>query len=992
MPTFPTYNGELPSCLNPLNFRHWFLLAYWIYFRPTALKCYLYQADSELYRAGAGWNIFHTWKTPAYRNIFLTIPATSLLLSIPLGLVSRLLLNGTNFSLSHLSYYLIGLFIGVTIGLLCGILFGIILGLSVGVARGTTVGIITALAGGVGHSIVISVVFSINQQPDLSYLFTNLPVGISLGMAAGVIVCLGVSVVLGGAVGVAIGVVFGAVAGVSGSLIFSILSSSFPIDSNASYLAFAIEFGLVAMGSLGAGVGFAESVVTVLVCGAAVSLAISIKTGLIGGSIAGGLAILLAWRIPIYFIEFCLALLSPNRTIIAILAWDELWIFPLPKMQQASLKLLNENELDGLQNISYLACNPFQRWAVQRVLKTYLHKPDNPIHFIYHTILNNKITDTYVSPPLTEQGWKQLPKIEKLLLGEITGQWVDCTADPFNQQLEHLVYILTMLWRDRSETPLTHLAGLLYQLLDQEIIDTDFNLSSYREAYTELSNSPGGIEIEHSFTLMASFLSCEQLSDLPTKASEVSELPSGETAIRPTVLKALNSLRDITREIAIYTTASSRINQQSALLRANEDLKLLDEYAIKEVKTPEKAIIRRIIYQWLNLVSEAGGKLGNQELLRPIINPYMAGNPVTGSLFVGREDIMRRLKELWNSPREVSSVILYGHRRMGKTSILKNLDTNFTNETAIVYFNMQILGSGSSISDLLYALASEIYDNLSPEKQQALGEPQSLVFTTENHYYAFKRFLTRLDKVRDGIRFIIAVDEYEILEELIGEKLVEQKLIGFWRGLIQTYPWFIMIFAGLHRLNELSHDYWNPLFASVTPIRVSFLSKGAARKLITQPSPDFDIDYDDDAIEKIIDLTNSQPYLVQLICRHLITNFNRQVFEEEIKREKRFTVQDVNIIINDPDFFIDGNPYFTGVWQQAEKNSPVGQLEILRELCHKELSKAQLVEKTNLTLEEVEAALKILIERDVIREQDGHYGYTIKLMQSWVEISLGQND
>ncbi len=990
MPTFPTYNGELPSSLNPLNFRHWLLLAYWIYFRPTALKCYLYQADSELYRAGAGWKIFDTWKTPGYRNIFLTIPATCLLLSIPFGLVSRLLLKPTNFSLSH---YLIGLSIGVTIGLLFGALFGIILGLSVGVARGTTVGIITALAGGVGHSIVISVVFSINQQPDLSYLFTNLPVGISLGMAAGVIVCLGVSVVLGGAVGVAIGVVFGAVAGVSGSLIFSILSSSFPIDSNASYLAFAIEFGLVAMGSLGAGVGFAESVVTVLVCGAAVSLAIGIKTGLISGSIAGFFAILLAWRIPIYFIEFCLALLSQNKNVIALLAWDELWIFPLPKMQQACLQLLEENELEGWQHIFYLACNPFQRWAVQIVLKTYLHKQDNPIHFIYHSILNNKITDAYISPPLTEQGWKQLPKIEKLLLGEISSKWVDCTADAFNQQLEHLVYILTELWRDRSETTLTSLVGLLYQLLDQEIIDPEkLNLSNYRDCYTGLSNYTGGIEIDNSFTLMASFLSCEQLSDLPTKASEVLALSSGETAIRPTVLKALNSLRDITREIAIYTTASSRINQQSALLRANEDLELLDKYTIEEVKTPEKAIICRIIHEWIELVSEAGGKLGRQESLRRIINPYIAGNPVTGSLFVGREDIMRRLEELWMSPGQVSSVILYGQRRIGKSSILQNLEMRFGNLTEIVYFNMQIAAHGSSISDLLYALAWEIYDNLSPEKQEVLGEPQIQEFTTENHYFAFKRFLTRLDKVRDGRRFIIAVDEYELLEDFIEEKSVEQKLIWFWRGLIQTYPWFIMIFAGLHRLNELSHDYWNPLFASMTPIRVSFISRGAARKLITQPSPDFDIDYDDDAVEKIIDLTNGQPYLVQLICRHLITNFNQQVFEEEIKREKRFTVEDVKTIINDPDFFIDGNPYFTGVWQQAEKNSPVGQLEIIRELCHKELSKAQLVEKTNLTLEEVEAAFKILRERDVIREQDGHYGYTIKLMEKWVEISLGQND
>ena len=54
MPDFPTYRGELPRCLNPRNPRHYLLLAYWIYFRPTALKAYLYQADPDLYRAGPG--------------------------------------------------------------------------------------------------------------------------------------------------------------------------------------------------------------------------------------------------------------------------------------------------------------------------------------------------------------------------------------------------------------------------------------------------------------------------------------------------------------------------------------------------------------------------------------------------------------------------------------------------------------------------------------------------------------------------------------------------------------------------------------------------------------------------------------------------------------------------------------------------------------------------------------------------------------------------
>lgn len=152
-----------------------------------------------------------------------------------------------------------------------------------------------------------------------------------------------------------------------------------------------------------------------------------------------------------------------------------------------------------------------------------------------------------------------------------------------------------------------------------------------------------------------------------------------------------------------------------------------------------------------------------------------------------------------------------------------------------------------------------------------------------------------------------------------------------------------------------------------------------------QPSPDFEIDYDHDAVERIIELTNGQPYLAQLICRELVTNFNRQFFEEGREREKRFTVEDVEEIINAPDFYSDGNAYFTGIWMQAENSLPARQQEILRKLCSEELSQEQLAEKTNFSLSEVGKALEILLEHDVIRERNGCYGYTVELMRRWVE-------
>lgn len=87
MPNFPKYSGELPQILNPFNLRHYWLLAYWVYFRPTAFHCYLYQADPNLYQLRGLPKFIQTWKTPAYRNIYLMLPLAIALMVLLLAVM-----------------------------------------------------------------------------------------------------------------------------------------------------------------------------------------------------------------------------------------------------------------------------------------------------------------------------------------------------------------------------------------------------------------------------------------------------------------------------------------------------------------------------------------------------------------------------------------------------------------------------------------------------------------------------------------------------------------------------------------------------------------------------------------------------------------------------------------------------------------------------------------------------------------------------------------
>ncbi len=81
------------------------------------------------------------------------------------------------------------------------------------------------------------------------------------------------------------------------------------------------------------------------------------------------------------------------------------------------------------------------------------------------------------------------------------------------------------------------------------------------------------------------------------------------------------------------------------------------------------------------------------------------------------------------------SVVLYGHRRMGKSSILRNLGASLGSQVTVVDFNMQRVGLVDNTGELLYDLTLALYDCISPAQQDQLGEPdeEKFILQTLSH-------------------------------------------------------------------------------------------------------------------------------------------------------------------------------------------------------------------------------------------------------------------
>ncbi|WP_190673131.1 ATP-binding protein [Microcoleus sp. FACHB-672] len=787
---------------------------------------------------------------------------------------------------------------------------------------------------------------------------------------------------------------FGVAHGMVRSLVFSLMSGVMLT------VAFSTIFGL--------GFGAVNSVV----CSFIFCLWFGTQShGLISGLVLAMVGVGGALHLPFYAFQLCMAG-SVLRKKAHPVEWDELIILPLLGTERMLIQCLQQAELDGLRLIDQVAQNPFQRWAAQRALQIYLHNHQEPIKFFY-TLLSCSDLNDYIVTPLNALEPIEIKTKKQLLLALIAGK----QGTPYLRflsrgkilaQVELLIWWITTPLRDHRRTLLTRFADILYGLetTNYFILDLEKEIKGEKkrgekhglyylffqhltsQSVQDLIIFPGGKEIIYSFQALATFLSYENLSELPNASNLLLELPPLESAIRPTVLAALNRLGKVGVEVATYQTASNRSNKLAALARATDELEAIYKYVVSQVVTLEQAPLVVIIHQWRRLVSEVGGKLGRAVVSGPVQNPYVAGNPVTGNLFVGREDILWRLKQSWTKPGQCDSVVLYGHRRMGKTSVLRNIGAYLEANTVLVIIDMRSEVVNTT-SELLYDLAIELFGSLSPAQQEKLGEPDEQLFSTNNPFRAFKQFLKNLNFVRGEQRFILAIDEFEIIEEMIEDNQLEPRLLNFWRSMIQKYDWFIMAFIGLHTLDEMRRDYWNPFFGNLKSVPVSFLSDGAAQQLIKQPSPDFDIEYELEAVKQIIELTNRQPYLVQLIGDILVSHFNRRTFEEGQEQERRFTVQNIEDVIDSTEFYADGDAYFNGVWVQAKDSQPDGQLEILRQLCVKGMSLTELVQETGLTIQQVQAALETLQRHDVIKLDASHYVYTVELMRRWVKRQEG---
>jgi tetratricopeptide (TPR) repeat protein len=360
-------------------------------------------------------------------------------------------------------------------------------------------------------------------------------------------------------------------------------------------------------------------------------------------------------------------------------------------------------------------------------------------------------------------------------------------------------------------------------------------------------------------------------------------------------------------------------------------------------------------------------------------NPYIAGRALGQDRgFIGREDVFELVETEMLSP-DRNAVVLFGQRRIGKTSILLQLKRRFPSDLFLtVYFDLMD-HAAKPLGNLLLELAKTIH------AESGLAAALPAEFDDEG--VAFRRdFLPQLFRaLPEDRRPVLLLDEFDVLdaseERQLPPNAAARTFFPFLRRLMEEEPRLGFIFVVGRKAEDLSIDV-KATFKAARYYRVSVLSPEAAAELILTAEKQQTLSFSEAAVKRILAYTCGHPYFTQLMCQLL---WDRAYARNGSPKVEAGDVDAVAAKVPEA-----GENIFEWIWDglpPAEKvicsavakgAPPFG--AVSREGIDDILQKHGIRVMTR----ELELAPDALVKWEMLHMREGGYGYFTELIRRWV--------
>jgi outer membrane protein assembly factor BamB len=381
-----------------------------------------------------------------------------------------------------------------------------------------------------------------------------------------------------------------------------------------------------------------------------------------------------------------------------------------------------------------------------------------------------------------------------------------------------------------------------------------------------------------------------------------------------------------------------------------------------------------------------------------IINEYTSGSEINNDkIFVGREtiieDIMKSIKR--------DPIFVMGHRRMGKTSLVKYIQNNYLiNDIYIPVFVSAEKLFFQNMNNFLYLFSKPIVNQLINFNiiDEQKGESYLKNIINEGLFYFIDFFEDSLIKVkRQNKILVLIIDEYPIINEKAEKGIIDTQFLINLRGFMQNNSKeFKLIYTGASSLKYLKSQYSSNLMGVGKSVVVSFLTEKDVKQLISKPTNDL-LKFDDSAFKYLMELSFGQPFIVQTILSYVVNKLNKEkkshiVFKEMIEKEEGINhfINQIPHIMTDWGSFDDKNEskfYSESNWSQEEEITAKAYKQLIITSITDKWTKT----KNGLTKEEIFSNLENGL-KDIHKIKVPIFEETIKIMEGTADILKKENN
>lgn len=381
-----------------------------------------------------------------------------------------------------------------------------------------------------------------------------------------------------------------------------------------------------------------------------------------------------------------------------------------------------------------------------------------------------------------------------------------------------------------------------------------------------------------------------RIGQLRSLAAALDDLPEGAKGF----LADTRRVRELVAEIVqaqVRVDATSRAYFRELELRNLVTTIRNFEMKLSGMHEPVATEFRRAAEAWLGLAEKQLATAVQTASAAPVPQVFRAGDPVQrgGEAFVPRFRVLEEMEGQVMLGSGCPGLLLRGPRRMGKSSLLKNVGGFLPREVGVAVVSLQSARFFTSLGHLVGGLSEAIAEALSLAPVVAVAAHR-VVGARPTDLPGFAGFLDQCNATLDtaGRRVLVALDEYEMLDEKLREGVFTKDLLATLRESIQSHRRIIWAFSGNADITELTGAEWTSYLISVRTLEVPVFSPEETHLLLIEPLKHSALReedkaksalfwrefWGDDGIARIHAEAGGWPYFLQLIAETAVALAN----------------------------------------------------------------------------------------------------------------------